>query len=90
MENAVMEGIHDVLPADEDDEEDSILLKNIKKQEARWNLEKEMLGFHFDGIKKIIWLAAEKNDALLLKLSKWIRGANKVQQQDGIGAINSK
>ena len=51
---------------------------------------KGVVGFQVDGIKKIIWLAAEKCDALLLMISKWIRGANKVQQQDGIGAINFK
>ena len=48
------------------------------------------MGFKFDGIKKSIWLAAEKRDALLLTLYKWTQGANKGQQQDGIGAINLK
>ena len=50
-------------------------------------MEKEVLDFQFDGIKKTIWLEAEKRDALLLMLSKWIRGANKGQRQYGIGAI---
>ena len=59
MANAVMKGIHDVLPADTDDEEDSILLNKLKKQEAQWNLKKEVLGFHFDGIKNKICLAAK-------------------------------
>ena len=63
------------------------MLKKIKKQEAQWNLEKEVLGFQFDGIKKKICLAAEKCDALLLTLSKLIQGENKGQQKDGIGAI---
>ena len=67
-----MKVIYDVFPADVDDEEDSISLKKLKKQEAQWNLEKEVLGFHFDGIKKTIWLEAEKYDALLLTISKWI------------------
>ena len=31
VENAVMNGIHDVLPAHTDDEEDSILMKKLKK-----------------------------------------------------------
>ena len=39
--------------------------------------EKEVLGFNFDGVNKTIWLATEKRDALLLTLSKWIKGANK-------------
>ena len=48
----VMNGIHDIVQVDADDEEDSISLKKLKKQEAKWNLEKEVLGFQFDGIKK--------------------------------------
>ena len=90
MANAVVNGIHDVFPADADEEEDSISLKNLIKQEAQCNLENEVLGFKFDGIKKKIWLAAEKINALLLTLSKWIQGANKGQLQNGIVAIGFK
>ena len=49
-----MNGIHDVFPVDADDEEDYISLKKLKTQEAQENLEKEVLGFQFDGIKKKI------------------------------------
>ena len=52
--NKVMKGINDVFQADTYDKEYSILLKKLKTQEAQWNLEKEVLGFHFDGIKKTI------------------------------------
>ena len=79
MSNSVVKGIHDVFPSDADDEEDSILLKKLKTQEAQWNLEKEVLGFQFDSIKKKIWLEAEKRDTLLLTISKSIRGKNKGQ-----------
>ena len=85
-----MKVIHDIFPADVDDEEDSISLKNLKKQESQWNLQKEVLGFQFDGIKKTIWLEAEKHDALFLTLSKWIQAANNGQRQNGIGAISFK
>ena len=85
-----MNGIHDVFPKKADNEEASILLNNIKKQEVQWNLEKEVLGFQFDGIKKTICLAAKKHDALLITISKWIPVANEVQQQDGIGTIGFK
>ena len=88
--NAVMKGIHDVFPEDVDDEADSISLKKLKKQEAQWNSEKEVLGFHFDGIKKTTWSAAEKHAAPFLTISKWIRGTNKGQRQYGIGAIKFK
>ena len=57
--NKVMKGTHDVFQTDTDDEEDSISLKKLKKQEAQWNSEKEVLGFHFDGIKKTICLSAK-------------------------------
>ena len=90
MENAVINDIHAVFPADVYGEEDSISLKNLKKQEAQWNLEKEVLGFQFGGIKNIIWLVSEKPDALLLTLSNFIRSANKGQEQDPIGAIGFK
>ena len=88
--NTVMKGIHDVFLENADDEEDSISLKNLKKQQAQWNLENEVLGFHLCCIKNTIWLEAKKRDALLLTLSKWIQGANKGQLQDGIGAIKFK
>ena len=52
MANAVMKVIHDVFPADADAEEDSISPKKLKKQEAQWNLEKEVLDFHFNGNNK--------------------------------------
>ena len=40
--NAFINVIRDVFPADTYDEEESISLKKIKKQDARWNLEKEL------------------------------------------------
>ena len=72
MENAVMKSIREVFPEDSDDEEDPISLKKLKKQESKWNLEKEVLGFHFNGTKKTLWLTAENCDALIITLSKWI------------------
>ena len=48
----VMHGIHDVFPADKDDNEDAISLKKFKKREGTWMLRKEILGFEFDGEEK--------------------------------------
>ena len=90
MENGVMDGIHDVLPEDADEEEESISLKKLKKQDAQWNLEKEVLVFQLDGIKKTTWLSVEKRDALLLMVLKWIQGSNKRKQQNVIGTITFK
>ena len=55
-----MKGIHDVFPEDAYDEEDYIYLKKLKKQEAQWNLEKGVLGFHFDGIEKKNMVGSQK------------------------------
>jgi hypothetical protein len=56
ISNAVMHAIHDVFPADSDDENDPISLKKLRKKEGEWALLKEMLGFDFDGLKKTISL----------------------------------
>jgi hypothetical protein len=46
---AVMTGIHDRFPANEDAEEDPLSLKKLKKLEGQWALHKDILGFTFDG-----------------------------------------
>jgi hypothetical protein len=50
--NAVMHGIHDVFPADETDSEDPISFKKLLKKEGQWALQKDCLGFTFDGAAK--------------------------------------
>jgi len=75
--NAVTMGIHDVFPPDDNDEEDAISLKKLKKFEAMWLLHKDILGFTFDGLEKTIWLEKPKRDALLEMLRMWIRKASK-------------
>ena len=74
---AVMTGIHDVFPPDENDEEDAISLKKLKKFESMWMLQKDILGFTFHGLDKTIWLEKPKRDALLEMLRLWIRKASK-------------
>jgi hypothetical protein len=46
---AVLHGIHDVFPANIIDEEDPISFKKIRKGEGVWALQKDILGFTFDG-----------------------------------------
>ena len=48
----VMHGIHDVFPSNEDDNEDAISLKKLRKHEGTWMLRKEILGFEFYGEEK--------------------------------------
>jgi hypothetical protein len=58
---ALLMGIHDLFPADDDDENDPILLKKLKKLEGEFALEKEMLGFDFDGVAKTMILNVNKS-----------------------------
>jgi hypothetical protein len=46
---AVLHGIHDVFPANIINEEDPISFKKIMKGEGVWALQKDILGFTFDG-----------------------------------------
>jgi hypothetical protein len=71
---AVMTGIHDVFPAnDEDDGDDPISEKKLKKLEGQYSTAKTLLGFDFDGIHKTMWLEAAKREKLLTILRGWIR-----------------
>ena len=74
---AVMMGIHDVFPADEDDEEDPISMKKLKKGEGEYSTRKTLLGFNFDGTTKTMWLEEAKREKLLTVLKGWIRMASR-------------
>ena len=74
--NAVLTGVHDVFPSDDDDENDPLSLKKLKKKEGEMALFKEMLGFDFDGDAKTMQLEAGKREFLLAILHKWIRTAS--------------
>ena len=53
VSTAIMTDIHDVFPEDDDDEGDPISLKKLKTLEGMWAPQKNILGFTFDGIKKL-------------------------------------
>lgn len=74
---AVMHGIHDVFPADENDENDPLSLKKLRKLDGEWALLKDLLGFEFDGVAKTMQLEAPKREFLLAILHKWLRSAQK-------------
>eukprot|EP00956_Cyclotella_meneghiniana_P004838 scaffold5989_cov47-Cyclotella_meneghiniana.AAC.9 len=76
VSNAVMTGVHDVFPADKNDENDPLSLKKLKKGEGEMSLFKEMLDFDFDGNKKTMQLESKKREFLLAVLHKWIRTAS--------------
>ncbi|KAL7458421.1 hypothetical protein ACHAWC_009998 [Mediolabrus comicus] len=73
----MMEAIHDVFPPNEKDEEDPIALKKLKKGDGTWMLEKDILGFMFNGDEKTLWLEEEKRLALLAILKGWLRTAER-------------
>lgn len=72
---AVMTGIHDVFTPDDDDSNDPISLKKILKGEGEFAMEKDCLGFDFDGepYKHTMWYEAAKRDELLLNLHGSLR-----------------
>jgi len=70
---AVMTGIHDIFPANEDDNgDDPISEKKLKQLEAQYATLKALLGFGFDGINKTMWLESAKREKLLTILRGWI------------------
>jgi hypothetical protein len=69
----VLQGIHDVFPENEDDAMDAVALKKLLKDDGRWMLEKDILGFMFDGDEKTLWLEEPKRLALLAILKGWLR-----------------
>jgi hypothetical protein len=79
--DVVLHGIHDVFHADEVDENDPISLKKLKKQDGEWALQKDMLGFTFDGKNKTMQLEEPKRELLLTILHKWLRGARRKSGQ---------
>ncbi len=75
---AIMTGIHDVFPANEDDDgDDPILEKKLKQLEAKYATLKTLLGFHFDGINKTMWLESAKREKLLTMLRGWIHTSHR-------------
>jgi hypothetical protein len=69
---AVMHGIHDVFPADDNDKNDPISEKKLIKGEGEMSTTRTILGFNFDRIKKTMWLESTKRYQLLTILHSWI------------------
>jgi hypothetical protein len=69
---AVMTGIQDVFPPDNDDSNDPISEKKLRQQEGQFSTCKMLLGFNFDGIMKTLWLEDAKWEKLLTGLKGWV------------------
>ncbi len=67
-----MHGIHDVFSPDNDDKEDLISEKKMKKGEGLYDIKKTLLGFEFDGDAKTMRLELAKWEKLLTILKGWI------------------
>ena len=66
--NAIMEGIHNIFPPDDDDTNDPLSEKKLLKRDGQYDVLKTLLGFEFDGVGKKIWLEAAKQEKLLTTL----------------------
>ncbi len=75
--NAVMYGIHDVFPPDDNDNDDPISLRKLIKGDGSWAIVKDILGLTFNGDNKTVWLEENKRTALLTILTSWIRSAKR-------------
>ncbi len=71
--NAIMHGIHDVFPPGDNDNEDLISEKKMKKGKGLYDIGKTLLGFDFDGDAKTMWLESTKQGKLSTILKGWIR-----------------
>ena len=69
---AIMTGIHDVFPPDDDDKNDPISEIKLRAQEGLYSTRKTLLGFEFDGTAKTMWLEAAKQEKLLTVLKELI------------------
>ena len=87
--NAVMHGVHDVFPPNEDANNDALSFKKLLKLEGMWALVKDILGFTFDGLEKTIWLEEPKRDALLTTLQGWLRAAHRREAGVPFGEFQS-
>jgi hypothetical protein len=69
---AVMIGIHDMFPPDNDDSNDPISEKKMIKEEGQYSTRKTLLGFDYNGSAKTMWLEAAKWEKLLTVLKGWV------------------
>ena len=74
---AVMTGIHDVFPPDNDDSNNLISEKKLRQQEGQFSTRKTLFGFVFDGIAKTMWLEDAKREKLLTVLKGWVRAGER-------------
>ena len=70
--NAIMNGIHDISPPNDINNEDPISEIKLDKGEGQYATLKTLLGCDFDGVAKTMWLEFAKQEMLLTTLKGWI------------------
>jgi hypothetical protein len=69
---AVMHGVHDVFPEDEDNSNDPISEQKLLKNEGHMSTRKMLLGFNFNQEDKTLWLKESKQYQVLTILHGWL------------------
>jgi hypothetical protein len=69
---AIMTGIHDVFPVDNNNSNHPIFEKKLSQKEGEYSTHKTLLGFEFYGVHKTMWLKEAKREKLLTVLKGWI------------------
>ena len=70
---AALHGIHDVFPPTVEEASDPNSVKKLKKGDGSWQLDKDLLGFDFNGEHRTIIVDEAKREALLGTLRAWTR-----------------
>jgi hypothetical protein len=70
---AVMHGIHNVFPANDNNANNPISKNKLLKSEGAMSTTKTILGFNFDRVEKTMWLESAKCDQFLKILHSWIQ-----------------
>ena len=63
--------MHSVFLANKVDSEDPISEKKMIKRDGQWRIEKDVLGWIFEGLEKIMVLDNDKIEVVLAKLKGW-------------------
>ena len=74
---ATLHGIHDVFPPAKLEDEDPNSAKKLRKGDGAWALEKDLLGFDFNGDDRSIMVGNDKRILLEATLKSWLRTAKR-------------
>ena len=77
VSRANLHGIHDVFPPATVEEEDPNSVKKLRKGDGAWALDKDLLGFDFNGDHRTMILDTQKREVLLNTLKEWTRAAKR-------------